>query len=110
MKLSYAVLIELSIGTDIKQTASSIIRTSDKGMAIWKELNRVDIRFVSRKGLNGLASSNIPELRKRITSTRDEGVLVGWIDANAHDVAQMIGELGDLSSSLDIPLHACHIT
>lgn len=110
MKSSYAVLIELSIGTDIEQTASSIVGTRDKRMAIREELNRIDIGFVSGKGLDGLASSNIPELRKRIAGTRDEGVLVGGIDADAHDVAQMVGKLGDLGSRLDIPLHARHIT
>ena len=79
-------------------------------MSIWEELNGIDIRLVSSEGLDSLASANIPQLCKCVTGTGNECVLVGWVDADAHDISEMIGELGDLLSGLDIPLHTSHIS
>lgn len=79
-------------------------------MPVREELNRIDIRLVSSKGLDGLASTDIPQLGKGIAGTRDEGVLVGRVEADAHDISEVIGELDNLAASLNVPLHAGHVT
>lgn len=78
-------------------------------MTIGEKLDGVDIGLVASECLYGLAGANIPKLSERIASTRHKGVLVCGVQADAHDVAQMVGKLNDLCSCLDIPLHACHI-
>lgn len=35
--------------------------------------------------------------------------MVGWVDADAHDVSKMVCELGHLRASLYIPLHTGHV-
>lgn len=79
-------------------------------MAIREELDGVDVGLVSGEGLDSLAGSDIPQLGKSIASTGDEGVLVGRVEADAHDVAEMVGELVNLLARLNIPLHAGHVT
>lgn len=78
-------------------------------MAVGEELDGVDIGLMASKGLHSLASANIPELGESIASTGDEGVLVGGVEADAHDIAEMVGKLGNLLARLDIPLHAGHV-
>ena len=106
---TYTINVELPVGTDIEQAAGGVIRTGDKRVTIGEELNGVDVRLVCGKGLDGLSCTDIPQLGERITSARDEGVLVGRVKADAHDVAKMVGELGHLVTSFDIPLHASHV-
>lgn len=78
-------------------------------MAVREELDSVDVGFVGSKGLDSLSSADIPELGESIASTGDEGVLVSRVETDAHDVAQVVGELSHLLTSLNIPLHASHV-
>lgn len=78
-------------------------------MAIREELDGVDVRLVAGKGLDGLTRPDIPHLGKSVASARDESVLVGRVEANAHDIAEVVGELGHFLASLNIPLHARHV-
>lgn len=65
---------------------------------------------MTSKSLDSLSGTDIPELGESIASTRDEGVLVGRVQANAHDIAKVVGELGDPLASLDIPANTGHVT
>lgn len=78
-------------------------------MAIRKELDGVDIGLVAGERLDSLASSNIPQLGEGITGARDECVVIGGIDADAHNISQVIGKLSDFGSCLNIPFHARHV-
>lgn len=100
---THLVSIQLAIGTNIKQSASGVVGSSAKCIAIGEELNGINIRLVSRKRLHGLASPNIPQLSESVAGTGDEHVAVGRIDADAHDVAEVVGELGDFGPGLDVP-------
>lgn len=102
-------MVQLAIGTDVEQAAGGIVGAGDEGVAIGEELDGVDVGLVAGKGLDGLAGADVPELGESIASTGDEGVLICGVDANAHDVAEVVGELGDLGASLDVPLHAGHV-
>lgn len=106
---TYLVRVQLAVRANIKQAARRIIRTSAKGVAVWEELNGIDIRLVTRERLNSLASSNIPELGKSVAGARHEDVLVSGVDANGHDIAQVIRELGHLGPGFNIPQHAGHV-
>ena len=86
---TYTINVELPVGTDIEQAAGGVIRTGDKRVTIGEELNGVDVRLVCGKGLDGLSCTDIPQLGKRITSARDEGVLVGRVKADAHDLHEV---------------------
>lgn len=79
-------------------------------MAIREELDGVDVRLVAGKSLDRLSGTDIPELGERVAGTGDEGVLVGGIQADAHDIAEMVGKLGDLLARLNVPFHAGHVT
>lgn len=107
---TYPVEVQFTISANIEEAASSIVRAGNERVTVGEELNGVDVGLVAGKGLNGLASSNIPKLSESVAGTRDKGVLVGWVEANAHDIAKMIGELGDLLAGLNVPLHASHVT
>lgn len=78
-------------------------------MAVGEELNGVNIGLVASKSLNGLAGSDIPKLGEGIASTGNESVLVGRVQADAHHIAKVVRKLGNLLTSLDIPLHTSHI-
>lgn len=109
-KTTYAVDIELTVSTDVEETASCIVGTGDKGVSVGEKLDGVNIGLVTSKSLYSLASSNVPELGKSIASARDEGVLICRIQADAHDVAKMVGELNLLCAGLDVPLHTGHVS
>lgn len=94
---------ELTIGTDIEQTAGSVIRSSTEGITIGEELNGVDVRVVGGEGLHALLLANIPQLGERIAGAGDELVVVERVDAQAHDIAKMIGEFVYLGSRFQIP-------
>lgn len=79
-------------------------------MTIREELNGIDVGLVARKGLHSLTSSDIPELCEGVASTGDEGILVCWVEADAHDIAEVIGKLDLLGARLDVPLHAGHVS
>lgn len=79
-------------------------------MSVREELDGVDVGLVTSKSLYSLASSNIPELGESIASARDEGVLICRVQADAHDIAKMVGELNLLCAGLDVPLHTGHVS
>lgn len=67
-----SVYLQFTASTDIKQARGGVIGTSSKGLSIREEANSVDIAFVSREGLCGLSSSNIPQLGSTVTGTRNK--------------------------------------
>ena len=108
--IAYGVALKLAISPDIEEPARCVIGPSAKGITIGEELDGVDIGVVSSERLTALLLPNIPQLRKCVTSARHELIVVERIDAQAHDIAQVIGEFGDLLASLDIPKHTGHVT
>ena len=78
-------------------------------MSVGEELNGVDVGLVTSKSLYRLAGSDIPKFRKGIAGTRNKRVLVCWVEADAHDIAQVVGKLDRLGACLDVPLHARHV-
>lgn len=62
------------------------------------------------ESLDTLLLSDVPKLCESVASTGDELVVVKRVDAQAHDVAEMVGKLLKLLTSLDIPEHAGHVT
>lgn len=78
-------------------------------MSIGEELDSIDIGLMSGEGLHGFSGSDIPQLGESIAGTGDEGVLVRWIYADAHDVSQVVRELRYLGACLQIPFHTGHI-
>lgn len=110
MDVTYSVKVQFPIGADVEQAASGVVRASDERVAVREELDGVDVGFVASKGLDSLAGSNIPQLGKSITSTRDECVLVCGVEADAHDIAQVVGEFDDFLARLNVPFHARHVT
>lgn len=109
LKKTYRVGVELTIRTDIEQSTGGVIRPGTERIAIGEELNGVDIRLVARKGLHGPSGANIPKFGESIAGAGDENVLIGWVDADAHDISEVVGEFGHLGPGLDIPEHASHI-
>lgn len=79
-------------------------------MSVGEELNGVDVGLVTRKSLYSLASSNIPELGECIASAGDEGVLICGVQADAHDIAEVVGKLNLLCACLDVPFHTGHVS
>lgn len=100
---------ELSASAEVEEAASGVVRTSTESVARREELDGVDVGRVSREGLSADSRTDVPELSSVIASTRDEEVLVGG-DGDAHNVGSVLGKFANLGSSLNIPLHAKHIT
>lgn len=109
LEMTNLVDVQLAVGTDIEQTAGGVVRTCTEGVSVGEELDGVDIGLVAGESLYGLAGTNIPQLGERIAGTGDEDVLVGRVDADRHHITQVVGELGDLGSRLDIPQHTGHV-
>lgn len=109
MAVTYAVDVELAIGADIEQAASGVVGTGHERVAVREELDGVDVGLVTSKRLHGLAGADIPQLRESVASTRDKGVLVGGVEADAHDIAEVVGELNDARAGLNVPLHTGHV-
>lgn len=65
---------------------------------------------MSREGLNSPAGPNIPQLGEGIAGARDKDILISRVDADAHDIPQMVGEFSDPRAGLDIPQHTSHIS
>lgn len=101
--VAYLVRVEFPVGANVKKTASGVVRARAKGIAVGEELDGVDIRLVTRKCLHRLPGADIPQLRKRVAGARDEDVLIGRVDADGHDITQVVGELRHLRPSLNIP-------
>lgn len=78
-------------------------------MTIGEKLDGVDIGLVPSEGLHSLARTYVPQFSEGIAGTRNEGVLVCRVQANAHDIAEMVGKLHDLGAGLNVPLHTGHI-
>jgi len=96
--LVVGVLVDLSVGADIEETAGRVIRAGADSIAIGEELNGVDIRFVAVEGLDTrLVDTMIPQLGGGITRTRHK-LTLGVHHGNAHDITGVIGEdaLGSL--------------
>lgn len=106
---SHLVDVERPVCANVEKTARSVIRTRTESVTVWEELDSVDIGFVASESLNGLSSTDIPKLGKSITGTRNEDVLVSRVDADRHNVTEVIRKFGDLGARLDIPEHASHI-
>lgn len=79
-------------------------------MAIGEELDGVDIGLVAGKCLNRLSGTDIPELSESIAGSRNEGVGVRGIKADAHHVSEMVGEVNNLLAGFNIPLNTSHVT
>ncbi len=106
---TYAINVQLPVRTDIEKPAGSIVGAGYERVSVGEELDGVDVRLVAGEGLHRLACSDIPQLGKCITGARDEGVLVRGVQADTHDVAQMVGKLDRLGPGLNIPLHTSHV-
>lgn len=108
--LANGVALQLSVGADVEKTARSVVGTSTKSVSVGEELDGVDVRVVSSEGLNALLLSNIPELGESIASTGNELIVVERVDAQAHNVAEMVGKFLQLLAGLNIPEHTGHVT
>lgn len=64
----YLVGVEFPIGTDIEETAGGVIGTGTEGVSVGEELNGVDIGFVTSKGLDSLAGTDIPKFSEGIAA------------------------------------------
>lgn len=64
---------------------------------------------MAREGLDGLANTDVPQFGEHVAGTRDKDVVGSRVDADAHDVSEMVGKLGDLGSGLDVPEYAGHV-
>lgn len=107
---AYRVLVDLTISTDIEETARGIVGAGAEGVSIREELYGIDVGLVTGKGLHSLTGPDIPQFGKSVTGARNENViLICWIYAYAHNISKMVGELGDLRSSFHIPQHAGHV-
>lgn len=65
---------------------------------------------MTSKCLHGFAGTDIPQFSKGIASTRYKDILVRGVDADRHDVSEVVGKLGHLGPGLDIPQHTGHVT
>lgn len=65
---------------------------------------------MASKSLNSLSGTNIPQFGESITGARDKRVVVSWVDADAHNISQMIRKFGYLGTRLNIPFHAGHVS
>jgi len=104
------VLHQISIGTNVKQSARGIVGSGSKSHSIGEEGDGVDVAVVSSEGLDALASPHVPQLGGGIASSRDEGVLVVGVDRQAHDVSIVVRELHHLDVGFDIPEDAGHVS
>lgn len=105
----YRVHVQLTISPDIEESASCVVGASSKGHSVGEELDGIDVGFVTGECLNSLAGADIPEFGESITRSRHKDVGIRRVDAQTHDVAQMVCELGDLGAGLDVPQHTCHV-
>lgn len=62
------------------------------------------------EGLHCFANTNVPQFGKHVACARDKDVVGSRVDADAHDISQMVCKLGDLGSRLNVPEYAGHVT
>lgn len=60
--------------------------------------------------LDGLSGTDVPQFGEGVAGAGDEDILVGRVDADGHDVAQVIRKFGDFRARFDIPQHAGHVS
>ena len=101
--------MQLPVGADIEKTARCIIGAGADGISVGKELHSIDVRVVGGEGLSAALLSDIPDLCEGVTSSRNKHVVVDGIDAQAHDIAQVIGKIMNLGPGVNIPEHASHV-
>lgn len=106
---TYRVALQFAVCADVKQPARRVVRTSAEGIPVREELDRVNVGVVSRKCLYAFLLSNVPKFRECVTGAGDELIVVERVDAQTHHVTQMIRELMELRTSLDIPKHTGHV-
>lgn len=78
-------------------------------MAVGEELDSIDVRLVTSERLDRFASTDVPQLGKGVASTGNKCILVCRVEADAHDIAEMVCELGDALASLNVPLDTGHV-
>ena len=86
------VRLHLSVRTDIEETAGCVIGAGAEGVSTGEILNGVDIGVVSSECLHTFLLADIPEFGEGVAGTGDELVGVEGVDAQAHDIAQMVGK------------------
>lgn len=61
------------------------------------------------ESLHALLLTDIPQLSEGIAGAGDELVVVEGVDAQAHDIAEMVGKLVHLGACFQVPEHAGHV-
>jgi len=69
----------------------------------------INILRMTNKSLDRLSHPNIPNLGHTITSSTDKQIWIGRINAQTHDIAQMIGKLCDFCPRINIPKNTSHV-
>lgn len=78
-------------------------------MTIGEELYSIDVCIVRRECLGAFLLPDVPDLGKGVASTRNEHVVIKWVNADAHNVAKVVRKVMDLLTAFDIPQDASHI-
>ena len=102
-------MIQFPVGSNVEETARGVVGAGAEGVAVREELDGVDVRLVAGEGLDSLAGADVPQLGKGVAGAGNEDVLVRRVDADAHDVAEVVGELGHARARVDVPEHAGHV-
>lgn len=105
-----AVDVEFTVCPDVEQSAGRVVGAGDEGVAVREKLDGIDVGFVTGKCLHGLAGTNIPKLGESVAGAGNEGVGVGGVEADAHDISKVVGEISNFLAGLDVPLNASHVT
>ena len=76
------VLVQLAVGSQVKQPARSVVRARPECLARREELDRVDVALVTDERLHCLARADVPHLGGSVACSRDKDVLV-WPERQA---------------------------
>lgn len=106
---TYRIALQLAICADVEEAARGVIGAGSKSIAIGEELDRVDVGVVCGECLAALLLSDVPKFGECVACTGHKLVVIQRVDAQAHDVAQVIREFGDLLPGLNVPQHASHV-
>jgi len=102
--------VELLVSTDVKKSARAVITARAESVTVWEELDRVDVRLVTRESLHTIfACSVIPQLGRGITASTDE-VLFVLPDAYRHHITSVVVEDRFGLFLLDIPQNTGAVT
>lgn len=93
---------KLSVSSNVKETASRVVRSGSKGVAIREEGHSVDVALVSVERLRALARADVPELGNLVAGAAHERVLVR-VDRETHYVVNVIIKLCNLGGRVDVP-------